>query len=509
MKKLLKFLLILVIIVAIIVGLPLFLIYSNVNVTNIDVNKVKDTKLELNNKIEESLENVKDTKQVDFVFTKEELEYLLYPLVMSLDLQGYGKITGAGIKVNNGEYTLAVSAEALKIKTVAHASLAFSENNGTFKVKATRVKVGKVDLTGIAKSILKNQNEEKLEKTLADNKIYCDIDLNEMSISISKANMINMIQDSIKDDNLYLFWLLVDLFIDNKELLKFNLGDNDLLGAYLYLSDLVYNEVLVNNPPLTQARTDLKKLLDNNAIDVSKASVSFNFIVNGYSPLKDEDKEIIDEIDFSSIGINNNKTYTGIMVKGTGSLNEAFASQFSPALIAEVMLSRQLGLRVTEETLETLLNNVKVVGTSYAFAHDQTHNVSSITIEYIDVEIEEKFLSINIIVDINGLPIYANASFDCEDATGVKIIGNLKTVSLGTRPLNETQNNLLFNYLDAVTKELDWMDINPENNTITLDFAKSLSENEDLNDLLSSFTSATSTTSLVDNEIVISYSFNL
>ena len=174
-------------------------------------------------------------------------------------------------------------------------------------------------------------------------------------------------------------------------------------------------------------------------------------------------------------------------------------------MVVQALLSKELGIMITEEMLEDVLNSLDFIGFSMLYSNDTSLDSSFVSVEYLDVNLTREKLDLDLIVNLNELQIYANASFDCLDTQGLVIDGTLDKISLGTNELTSNQKTLLFNYLDSSIKGLDWITIDVDNLKVRLDFTKIMSENENIQELLSASANATVSTVIRDGYLQIVY----
>ena len=203
----------------------------------------------IDNELYEGTYDALETNEAEILFDEEELEYLLYPILKSIAISSPKlEFTGVNVDVVNETYKIEVSVEFLGfVKTVATANLDFNFENQTFSIKLNELKAGSLSFTNIGRIVLGSVDKNELKKSLDEAKIYCDIDFEKFIISFTVDQMKETISNGIDKTNAALFKCLIDTFLTNDELLSLVLGDNDLIGAYLHLSNAKHNPLIHMN----------------------------------------------------------------------------------------------------------------------------------------------------------------------------------------------------------------------------------------------------------------------
>ena len=471
----------------------------------------------IDNKLYEGTYDSLETNEAEILFDEEELEYLLYPILKSIDISSPKlEFTGVNVDVVNEAYKIEVSVEFLGfVKTVATANLDFNFGNQTFSIKLNELKAGSLSLTSIGRIVLASVDKNELKKSLEDAKIYCDIDFDKFIISFTVGQMKEIISNGIDKTNAALFKCLIDTFLTNDELLTLVLGDNNLIGAYLHLANAKHNSIIHNellyNYDYSVINSNVKLLLDNNTITYEQVSDVYNYLVRGYKSIEDEIKETIDTIDFSSIGIANNKNYEGIINRSDVTLDGYIKGLFKDKSIMETSNILISGFSIPDDTLNGIFQSLPFVGFSLAYANDD-NEVGSIVIEQLIINCLTEKLKIDMVVNINGLRIVAEVNFKCNDesANGLRLDGTIEKLYIGSYELSDEQKTLLLEYLSGVITDLDWISIDKDNKTMVLDFTDAITsavtENAVLRQVINNFMSYSVDTSIKEGYISIKYS---
>lgn len=524
MKKLLKFLIgffgAIIGLILIIVIVLVILFYNGKDVTHYEVvdREYQATEV-INNTIYDGLNDVTSTKEAMIVFDEEDLEALLYPMVMTMNnFELPVEITGADVDVKDGNYYLEVSVKAAKVvKTVITAQLHFENAGEEFSIQLQKLKLGKVNFAKLSSILSDYVDEATLESELKNRNINVSIDLETLTISMTYENIKNMIIKNMDDGNRDLISLLFDVFLTNEELLSLSFGDEDLLGAILHLSNIEYNSsekgALKYIYNFEAIKLIVNQLLEDELISLKNSDIVFNYYVRGYKNLKEEEKLVIDELSTVTELGNDYKDYKGIINRSDITINNYFIDMFKDLNILNVMELLINGIEINDDTLSLLLQQFEYIGLSYVF-YNYEHEINYLVIEQVNMICKDQFLDLLLVINVNGVQVYIEATFDCNDSgsTGLKIKGNVKDINIGNYNLTEEQKGDLLEYLNFVFSNLEWVSINQSDNSMTLDFSNAMSKLISSNSIISSligdtFNSITNTY-VEDGYIAIKFELN-
>ena len=517
LKKLFK---LLGIIVGIIIILLIVVAIMGMDSSNINNPKVvednKTTETVLNNKLYEKTKDVKTNNDANITFDEEELEYLLYPIFMSLnkELSGF-QFTGVNVDVENGEYFVKLSGIATGFyKTVLYAKIDFSFDNKVFEIKFNSLKLGKLGLTGLGKTLLTFVSDKRIESDLADGGIYLDIDKSNLAIRMTLDDIENTLTKQTESGSKELISLLFDIFLANNDLLELNLGKDDLFGAIVHLGNAKYDSSIHGeikyNYDFDDVKNKAKQLLTNNIITASELSPVFNYLVKGYDHVEEDVQKIVNNKDFSSIGIPVNRLYEGIINRSDLSLSSYMTSVFvgkTPLQVAQILSD---GIVIPDDTLTGLLQSFDFIGYSYAFSNEEGE-IGYFVLEQLDFNCLKEKIKMDLIGNINGLQICVEVNIDCMDANanGLTITGDVKKLLIGNYDLTDSQKAKLLKYLKDSFKETNWISIDVEKEQLTLDFSQAMadavSSNEVLNTTISGAMNSKCNTYIREGYISIKY----
>ena len=517
LKKILK---LFGIIIGIVLILLIVLVILSMDSKDINNPKVvsdnKTTEAVINDKLYEKTRDVKTNNDAYITFNEEELEYLLYPIFMNMnkELTGFN-FTGVNVDVDDGEYYVKLSAKAFGFyKTVVYAKIDFSFDNKAFGIKFNSVKLGNLGLTGLGRLLLTFMSEKQLESDLADSGIYLDINKKDLMVSMTLDDIENTLTKQLEKGNKELVSLLFDIFLASNDLLELNLGKDDLLGAIVHLGRAKYDENIHGDLKYEYdfevIKNKAENLLSGKKITSEELNPVFNYLVKGYEHIEAEEKEVIDKIDFSSVGINNKKLYDGIINRSDLSIESYFTSLFVGKTPLQIISILNDGFKIPDDTLTGILQSLDFVGYSYAFCNEEG-KIGYFVLEQLDFICIKEKLKVDLIGNLNGLQICVEANFDCldENANGLTITGDVKKVLIGSYDLSESQRIKLLKFLKDTFKDISWISVDQTKESLVLDFsdamASAISSNQALSELISNQMNSTCKTYIREGYISIKY----
>ena len=446
----------------------------------------------INNELYNDALDINERETLPILFSEEELEYLGYALVKSIDdIDGLDFI-GVNFDVKNKMYSIMVQVRFKNFfTTIAHLNLDFKKSNDGFIVTFDNVKLGRLGLTWLGKMILGAISQEEVEKDLAENGIYAKVIVSERKVIITYDDLEKTITSSLDDEaSSELISLLIDIFLKKEDLLKVSFGEDDLLGVTLNVKNAKYDSSIHSKLQYEYDYSDVinkcKLLLNNKKITIDELFASFNFIVRGYNDLEDELKEVVNGIDYSDIGIITNRLYPGIISHSDLSLSSYFKDIFKDKSLIESLSLINSGILISDDFLNGILQSLPFVGFGYAF-NNYDNEVGYFTIEQFLITCHDEEIVLDLVININGYHLVIEVKCDALDseANGLTVRGVIKNVEIGTVELSASEKEKLLSYLETAMSELDWITTSPSESVIYMDFSKVLAEAISSNEVIS------------------------
>lgn len=474
MKKLIKIIVGLIstilVIAIILVGVACFSLIDNKDKTPIEVKETEYVSEEfMAKKLYQSINNVNEDEEIYADLSDEEINVILYNSLISLNIPEI-HFTGAYVKlIEEQKYEFKVSVKASFFPTSLSGKLVLNQDEDNLIFKFEEVKVGKVDLTFnlLKKFVYSKIDTSVIESSISTSGIDCKLDFENLTLSVSKKSLISLVESSLSEEEIYK--VMIETIFSNKELLNYDLGKDNKLGVSINTSSLKYVDTRDGNIKYSLNLQEAKnKTLNDSNFSKENASLLFNYYVSGYASLEDSDKEKADELGLntSEKGVKNTE---GVDVGGI------IASQFSIDKLPEVLFNQSVSVSLSEENFNQLFSTQDIIGKSIVFFYD--NDFTYITLESLNIDIENAQARIYVTISINGYRLVINANFDFKENESFFIIGTLKSLYLGSVQIEEKYFVDILTYLNNSINE-NWISFIPSENKMKIDLESFVSDNE-------------------------------
>lgn len=463
----------------------------------------------LNSHMEADLTAARESGEARFLFSEQDLKFLFYAILQSLDPPSGVTLSGVDVTVADGNYTLAVSARIGVMPTVLRAGLSFAESAGSYSVTLTQASAGSLEVVrGLGRLILRRADAAKIEQSLASVNLFCMVNLDTMTVTFTKENILRTAATLTGgEEDATLLHLLLDVFLDHESLLSLSLGNNNLLGAVLHLARIRYSTEERGALPYTYdfdaVARQVETLFAAGAVTEAQVSPVFRLLVKGYASLSDQDKAALEGVDLTSVGVTDKETYRGMMEKEQRSLSDLLTNdQF---FLSSGALLPTFGVKITDDMLTEVLRSMNFVGFSLAFSGADTGRVAYVVIEQFNLLATENHIDLEMIVNINGVQTVMTAALSAPPAAGVAINAKVDSVMLGEEPLTEAQRRELLTYLASAAANVDFIAFNAEEETVTLRFAEAIAGLSELQRLCEAYPMFAPQTVIENGVVTITY----
>lgn len=463
----------------------------------------------LNSHMEADLTAARESGEARFLFSEEDLKFLFYAILQSIDPPSGVTLSGVDVTVADGVYTLAVSARIGVMPTVLRAGLSFAESAGSYSVTLTQASAGSLEVVrGLGRLILRRADAAKIEQSLASVNLFCMVNLDTMTVTFTKENILRTAATLTGgEEDATLLHLLMDVFLDHESLLSLSLGNNNLLGAVLHLARIRYSTEERGALPYTYdfdaVARQVETLLAAGLVTEEQVSPVFRLLVKGYASLSDQDKAALEGVDLTSVDVTDKETYHGMMEKEQRSLSDLLTNdQF---FLSSGTLLPTFGVKITDDMLTEVLRSMNFVGFSLAFSGADTGRVAYVVIEQFNLLATENHIDLEMIVNINGVQTVMTAALSAPPAAGVAINAKVDSVMLGEEPLTEAQRRELLTYLASAAADVDFIAFDAEEETVTLRFAEAIAGLSELQRLCEAYPMLAPQTVVENGVVTITY----
>lgn len=463
----------------------------------------------LNSHMEADLTAARESGEARFLFSEQDLKFLFYAILQSIDPPSGVTLSGVDVTVADGVYTLAVSAKLGVMPTVLRAGLSFAESAGSYSVTLTQASAGSLEVVrGLGRLILRRADAAKIEQSLASVNLFCMVNLDTMTVTFTKENILRTAATLTGgEEDATLLHLLLDVFLDHESLLSLSLGNNNLLGAVLHLARIRYSTEERGALPYTYdfdaVARQVETLLAAGLVTEEQVSPVFRLLVKGYASLSDQDKAALEGVDLTSVGVTDKETYRGMMEKEQRSLSDLLTNdQF---FLSSGALLPTFGVKITDDMLTEVLRSMNFVGFSLAFSGADTGRVAYVVIEQFNLLATENHIDLEMIVNINGVQTVMTAALSAPPAADVAINAKVDSVMLGEEPLTEAQRRELLTYLASAAADVDFIAFDAEEETVTLRFAEAIAGLSELQRLCEAYPMLAPQTVIENGVVNITY----
>lgn len=454
MKKLLLGLLIPVVIL---VGgaTTLFLLVRNTSSPSYQ--KTSQTSEEvMNHVISDAFASTRESKKISFSMGQDDFNQLLALSFDSVDESVKEYVKGLEVKVDKDVYHIYCYAKASILDTRLDLACKFSDDENNYYLTIDSIKVGSLPVKSIAFFAL--------EKVMPASQMDAFFKQSGLEIKSDYANKRFVYEkESAKKDLLSLLKkgmqgnALISSAVENLfEMDLLTIDYTSHIAVDIDLSPLQTNSDFVDSNNvikeedfgLDKNKEYIKTLLENGTIDEAENHPSYvmDFLLKGYSFLKDDEKQYIDSLNLESIGISEleKKTYSGYQPDSIDIKESVLSSVTKGSLISEE------GFLISEKSLNGYLQEQGVLGYNYIFTskQDNSYVVNYIALDnaYFNLITQDGKQQMNMVfgVNING----------CETSL---ILENTKTADLnygmtltneniyfGTKKVSDSLKNSLY-----------------------------------------------------------------
>ncbi len=472
---------ILILLVAIVITIGVMIHDTNDNSNGDIIQNPRETQELLNEYLVDAFKDSKEDERVDLLLSEYEVSYILDSIKTIINVPFLNVKSIYAIYNSDGSVTVEGPISFFGFKSVIRGSLDIKlEGDGSFIVTISNIGAGKLDVSSkVLRALALNKKSiEKTEENLKENGIFVklSVDDTKLKIEATKEEINKTIDSLLKTDEKYLYTAIVNEILGKDELLKLYFNDESKIGVQVFLNELKNTISLdcdIENDSLNMGmvKENALILLKEGVMDYKNSSVVIDFLVRGYEPLNDSEKEIVDSLDLSSIGINKANTYKGIIYKSSLTMAKIFldASIQDPLKWGEYLIRGYYDITINEKNLNELFNSLSFIGTSFSFASKD--DLAYITISNLITDMSDETLDAYMVLDVNGYYAMAKVHAIVLSNEDSMLTLKIESVSLGENDIESSSKDSLLKYLSSVLKEEKFIGIDADNSTMSLDFS--------------------------------------
>ena len=413
MKKLLLAILIPTSVLVVAAGTLFFLVNDTSTPSYQLTNDTSETIISRN--LYNAFKNTKTDAAVTYSMGQDDFNQIIGLAYKSASSQVKEYVRGAEIKIDGDKYIIKVYAKAWILQSNVQITCRFSQDDDNYYLKIEDAKLGHIPgLQGIALSILKSSvGDSSLDSAIKSTGVRLKSDLaNERFIynkKDAKTDMCKLLQEDGKDT-------FASGFVSNAfDMNLLSLNFTDKLEAKLDLKPLATNDRFCTPESkideealnLEANKVKLNKLMNQKVVDNQNdhPKMVFNYLLRGYDSIDEEDKNYIDSLDMTSIGLNDAEKR---LYKGYEPEAPRIQETVLQAATNSTLLSSE-GLLISENSINQYLQYQDLLGYSFLLTHtedQQNYDFTYITIDnfYVNLGVFDGKEQMNIVLglSING-----------------------------------------------------------------------------------------------------------
>ena len=277
----------------------------------------------------DSLDNTVEKENISMFITENDMDNILMAALGKTGITS-GFVKKSYVTIEGRRYTFYIDLDAyvMKSRIKIITDLEESEDHTTFIFRIKDMAMGL--LTGLAqptKAVVRRfVNEEMINSVFAQAGLSIKFDKENYILTYHRDDIMSDINKMGGNNNMGLYYDVMQTLI-KKDLTTFNLDSPNFLDITFDIKPLQTNEYVTDDADHikvhhdevgTQCRDKLVALINAGELDPSSDTtgramkVVFSFLfAGGYEKLSEEDKAIIDGIDFSKVGISDVGSYDG------------------------------------------------------------------------------------------------------------------------------------------------------------------------------------------------------
>jgi len=482
LKKIIISIVSIVMVVLVCASLIISSAYDTSNNSNADINNnPKDITTLINDYAVDALDNTVSTNQIGLHLTENNTNYLLSSIRNMINIPYITISAIYAIYNDDGSVSFEAPILAVGFPSCVKGKIGITLNDeGSLQIDIYSISIGRLTTTSfILKTLLKIfVNLDDITKSLKENGIYVTLKENDGTYSaiMNKSQMKETISVLLNVDGIDdLLNAIIETVVGDTELFNLLFNDNGYIGVDVNLVKMTYNGLLSNDlykgsNNINTVKEQIVTLFNNKDINYENLSVAFDYLVRGYDSLEDNYKEIIDTLSFTSIGINNNKEYEGIVSRSKITMLKIILDAISPDIsnIVNIIFKGYYDVTISEDNLNDLLNEIAFIGTSFAFI-DESSKVANITISSLYSELLDEKLNMYLVVDINGKYINALVKASVVENKDALVSLSVDSLYLGEKEVNQVARTYLLNYLEVALANEEYLSVDSSKNMLLLD----------------------------------------
>ena len=301
----------------------------------------------------DSFDYTTSDNQIKLAVTENDLNNIIYWALGQVNLQNNQYLKKVYVDINGHNYDFYADLDGKVIKSRAKISTTLKNDPATdsFVFTVEDIKLGKIG--GIYKPAISlfdgYIDEDEINNFLAQTGLALKFKKENYSITYKKSDLLNDLKKMMGggETNKLLFEIVDTL--SEKDVAHFDLETNNFLECNIYLNKLEKNELVTDDKEhlmitaqevTNVCKNNVVKLVNSKIIPDEESTLKavFSYLLRGYAAITDEQRSIVDQYNYSSIGIPAKELYVPAYASG-------FVINNNEAALFEKMQDRIMGLQ--------------------------------------------------------------------------------------------------------------------------------------------------------------------
>ncbi|HOH58685.1 MAG TPA: hypothetical protein PLQ22_01585 [Bacilli bacterium] len=444
--------------------------------------------------LQKSLMNTKEDQKVKLTLTEDELNKLIYSLIVQEINPDYYKTEEDRAIYDSPEVKIRSVYGEIKDKYLyirAHVDsyidvlvtlkLEIKQTETDFKLVVKKLQLGKFNLTSglgrlaIEKILLPQIDlEAELNNNFEESDIPVKFTWEDLSFTLTKADIktkVNSMLAESMDNPSYgtIISELLDTFIDTKGVINLGISENDGIGLVLDVTEFAYDgEITAPRFDFEVFKTKILTLDENGVINNDNSGLIISYLLVGYANISEENRAIINACDFSSIGIADKTAHLGYANISTS--DENIEDDIINQLYSEVgdLSDGLIQIGLDEATINNILAATPIIGEGFSLYRSNSayEKYTFVGVESLFCDVVNDGLSFSLALSLNGQRLLLSTSLEQDTLVTTDVKLELTDISLGNYHMSAEAKEAILGILGEVVGDNELILI--QGNTISI-----------------------------------------
>ncbi len=444
--------------------------------------------------LQKSLMNTKEDQKVKLTLIEDELNKLIYSLIVQEINPDYYKTEEDRAIYDSPEVKIRSVYGEIKDKYLyirAHVDsyidvlvtlkLEIKQTETDFKLVVKKLQLGKFNLTSglgrlaIEKILLPQIDlEAELNNNFEELDIPVKFTWEDLSFTLTKADIktkVNsMLTESMDNPNYgTIISELLDTFIDTEGVINLGASENDGFGLVLDVTEFAYDgEITAPRFDFEVFKAKILTLDENGVINNDNSGLIISYLLVGYANISEENRAIINACDFSSIGIADKTAHLGYANISTSddNIEEDIINQ----LYSEVgdLSDGLIQISLDEATINDILAATSIIGEGFSLYRSNSayEKYTFVGVESLFCDVVDDGLSFSLALSLNGQRLLLSTSLEQDTLVTTDVKLELTDISLENYHMSAEAKEAILGILGEVVGDNDLILI--QGNTISI-----------------------------------------